>query len=57
MAHDEAMLKVQQKYGFTKKAEHKGPEKLEGVSSFNPVMIEVIVNDRLGKKERIKCLP
>ncbi|KAL4454729.1 hypothetical protein ABPG74_021934 [Tetrahymena malaccensis] len=57
-AEEEALLKVQQKYGFVpKKPERKGPEKLEGVSSYNPVMIEVIINDRLGKKERIKCLP
>ncbi|EGR33753.1 ubiquitin-like protein, putative [Ichthyophthirius multifiliis] len=47
----------EEKFGPAKKLEQKGPEKLQGVSSYNPVMIEVIVNDRMGKKERIKCLP
>lgn len=26
-------------------------------NSYAPVMIEVIVNDRMGKKEAIKCCP
>jgi len=28
-----------------------------GVTTANPLMIEIIVNDRMGKKERIKCFP
>jgi ubiquitin-like protein 5 len=26
-------------------------------NSFTPVLIEVVVNDRMGKKQRIKCCP
>lgn len=28
-----------------------------GITSANPTMIEIVVNDRLGKKEKIKCMP
>lgn len=26
-------------------------------NSFNPLLIEVVVNDRMGKRQRIKCHP
>ncbi|KRX03323.1 hypothetical protein PPERSA_05681 [Pseudocohnilembus persalinus] len=47
---------LEAKYGKQKqvKKQHE-PVSYPGVSTFNPVMIEIQVNDRLGKKERIKC--
>lgn len=33
----------------------KEPPKFEKITTAAPKMIEVIVNDRLGKKNRIKC--
>ena len=32
-------------------------ELLKGINSASAQMIEVIVTDRMGKKERIKCVP
>ncbi len=33
------------------------PYKFEKITTAAPKMIEVVVNDRLGKKNRVKCCP